>query len=339
MAEHLLHLGASPTTLLRALSIERLMATEWKQASSDMLSLYFGNGSGVSEWKLDGLMDTTLFTQRHAVYSDGLQITPDRMKSLKEIGADFIHQDSTGRSLMHCVICSATSTSIALRNYGLERTTPFPWHLDWISLVDMAFLTSKFALLRRALSFETFHRILNLEPERGWSPLCWAAALDRVDIIQNCLSMKAAIDFEGAPLGSALVVASACGSLRAVKCLVQHGAAISYTGSGGFTCALTKTRSVAVRAWLLVGRFTERLCIGEMEFWSRIGNGDMELRPWSGIIQARVAVVGKLGRRLDESSLDHLKRLGGWKKLKLGQVITVSEGLVYPIPRISLLAI
>lgn len=332
IAEHLLRLGASPAAILRLGSLP-FFISRWGPASSSMLSLYFGVGSGIPEWKLNGLIDTSLSGPRYITACGRLDVSLDNVRSLNRIGVDFIGEDSSGRSLMHCILCSVQSANLALRDFGLEKATPFPWHLNWISLVDMAFLTSKFAALRRALSFETFHRILNLEPERGWSPLCRAAALDRVDIIENCLSMNADIDFEGSHLGSALVVACICGSLKAARSLVRHGAAISYTGSKGCVSALTQTRSAAVRKWLLVGRFTEILNITESEYWTRGADGELEMRPWSGLVQAGVALVGKLERQRGESSIIYAGRLGRWKKRKLGMVMTVSDGLIFPSKR------
>lgn len=333
MAEKLLRLGASPTALLRLTTSITSLISWWDivSVSTDMLSLYCGAGSGIPEWKLDGLFDMNLSGQRQVASCKWFGASPEKYRLLQKLGVDFICEDSCGRSLMHCSMCEDSLPFPLLRVFGLERTTPFPWHLDWISLFRMAFLTSKFAALRRALSFETFHRILNLEPQRGWSPLCRAAANDSVNIIENCLSMNAVIDFEGSHLGSALVVACVCGSLKAVKCLIQHGAAISYTGSGGFVCALTKTRSEAVRAWILVGRFTETLSIADMGCWSRAADCEMEVRPWSGVVQARVRLVGKLEKRLEETSIMYAGRLGQWKKGKWGMVITVSEGLVFPL--------
>lgn len=331
MAEFLLCLGASPTAIIRLGTITSLISW-WGPASRELLSLYFGTDSGNPEWKLDELMDMDLSGKRYLSTCQEFSASSDNIRFLEQDGVNFICEDSSGRSLMHCVICSAKCTGIVLRDLDIENTTAFPWHLDWISLVDMAFLTSKFTLLRRRLPSETFRRILNLEPQRGWSPLCRAAALDLVNVIENCLSMGAAIDFEGAPLGSALMVACACGSLKAAKCLVQHGAAISYTGpSGGFTCAFAKTRSAAVRAWLLVGSFTDKVSITETGFWSRETGCPMELRQWSGIVQARRVLVGRPQMWDGESSIMYAERLGKWKKGMSGIATTGFGGLVFPV--------
>lgn len=317
MTECLLHLGASPTALIRWGSIAR-----WTPLSYDMLSLYFGTGSGKTEWKLDDLVEIQQPSDRDLVPIVNYDVSPDSMRALNQIGVDLLREDASGRSLMHCIMCSNETTVLALRGLGLAETTPFPWHLAWTLLFDMAFITTKFVILKRVLPFKTFRRILNLEPARGWSPLCWAAALDRVDIIENCLSMKADIEFEGNPLGSALIVASVCGSLQAVRCLVRHGAAIAYNGSHGFTSALTKTRSAKIRAWLLVGRFTEVLCLTGTEFWRQEGCQEMEVQKWAGIVHARIRLVGKLEQRYEESIMMYAQRLAEWKKSKLGTVVS-----------------
>lgn len=322
MAECLLRLGAAPTALLRWGSILSLVAY-WGPASSDMLSLYFGTGCGKSDWKLDGLFETKQSAHRNLVRVNNIAYGTDNARLLNKTGVDLLCEDASGRSVMHCIMCSKYSILLALRDLGLEQATPFPWHLDWsfVYFVHMAFMTVKFAALKRVLPFETFRRILNLEPDRGWSPLCRAAALDRVDIIENCLSMKANVDFEGAPLGSALIVGSVCESLQAVKWLVRHGAAIAYTGSHGFISALTKTRSAKVRAWLLVGRFTEVLSLTETEFWRQEGFQAMEVQMWSGIVHARIRLIGKLEQRYGESAMMYAGRLGRWKKSKLGTIV------------------
>lgn len=320
MAECLLRLGAAPTALVRWRSFQFLVV-RWGPSSNDMLSLCFGSGCGTSDWKLNGLIETKQSAHRNHILICHIAAGLDKARLLNNIGVDLMCEDASGRSFMHCIMCSEESILLALRDLDLERTTPFPWHLDWVSLVDMAFITAKFAVLKRILPFETFRRILNLEPDRGWSPLCWAAALDRVDIIENCLSMKADIEFEGCHLGSALIVASVCESLQAVKCLVRNGAAISYTGINGFTSALTKTRAAKVRAWLLVGRSTEVLSLTETEFWRQEGCQAVEVRMWSGIGHARIRLMGKLAQRYEESIMMYAKRLAEWKKSKLGTVV------------------
>lgn len=320
MAECLLNLGASPTALLRLGSIQSLM-TWWGPASCDMLSLHFGTDSRETDWKLDGLVEIQQSSPRNLVFTEGIDVGPESLRTFDQMGVDLLCEDATGRSLMHCIMCSDRFTSPALRDFGLGQATPFPWHLDWRFIFNMAFITTKFALLKRLLPFETFRRVLNLEPDRGWSPLCRAAAFDRVDIIENCLSMGAKIDFEGAHLGSALVVASVCESLQAVKCLIRHGAAIAYTGSDRFTSALTKTRSAKIRAWLLVGRFTEVMSLTQAEHWRQEGRQEMEVRVWSGIGHARVRLIGKLAQRYDESIMMYAKRLAEWKRSKLGTVV------------------
>lgn len=171
----------------------------------------------------------------------------------------------------------------ALLENELQKMTPFPWHYDWLNFHEMAFLTSDFALYQQRLPYDTFKHLMNLEPERGISPLCRAASRGIMEIMENCLTMGADIDFEGCSLGSALMIACACGRLDAVKFLVQRGAAISYVGKAGLTSAVAAgRRSKTVIAWLLVGQFNEqrRLENGiNASSWSE----DREVRQWSGI--------------------------------------------------------
>lgn len=320
MAECLLRLGASPTIWVRLGDLQSLIGW-WGPATSDMLSLHFGTDKGKTDWNLNGLVATEQSLHRSLVFTCYIDVGPDSIRTLHQMGVDLLCEDASGRSLMHCIMCSDKFTILGLRDLGLEQATPFPWHLDGDFLFNMAFITTKFAALKRVLLFDTFRKILHPEPDRGWSPLCRAAALDRVDIIENCLSMDAKIDFEGAHLGSALVVASVCESLQAVKCLIRHGAAIAYTGSDGFTSAMTKTRSAKVRAWLLVGRFTEVLSLAETGFWCQEGRQEMQVRMWSGIGHVKIRLIGKLEQRYEESIMMYAKRLAEWKKSKSGTIV------------------
>lgn len=312
VAEHLLRLGASPSGFLSALCIHSVQWFRLDESQDRTLSLLFGEGPGMPEWKLDWLIDARSLGQaRGTTFCNKILVSTTNIRELEKLQFGFTDEDFGGRSLMHCIICSAASAGFVLGKLSLlERTTPFPWHLAWYEFRTLAFLTTTFSILRRALPHETFHRILNLEPQRGPSPLCRAASLNLVDIMENCLSMGAVINFEGSCLGSALILASACENLEAVKCLVNHGAAISYTGEGGFRSAFTVTRSEKVRQWLLVGRYQERLRISETCFWDLA-----HLRPWSGVVQAGVRLVGRLGRRPDETSITYIKRLHQWKKV------------------------
>ncbi|RMJ04716.1 hypothetical protein CDV36_014616 [Fusarium kuroshium] len=167
---------------------------------------------------------------------------------------------------------------------------------------------------------ETFRTILNLEPQCGWSPLCRAAGLNLIDIMENCLEMGARVDYEGCPLGSAIMFASTCGSLEAVKLLVRRGASVCYFGQNGFTSCYVLAGTEAIRSWLLSGRFMD-----QQRITAEGGGGKDAVRPWSGFASARVKIYGKREKYQAESMLEYAKRLAQIKKELGGQLVRAYE--------------
>ncbi|WAO88456.1 NACHT domain-containing protein [Fusarium falciforme] len=243
--------------------------------------------------------------------------------------ASFVHRREDG-ALMDLFQRTGVGQSFILNSeFSLEDMGPFAWHAEtrW-SFGGLPFLNKTFRQLQRRFHPESVKRWLNLEPDRGWSPLCRAASQDLVTIMENCLSLDAKIDFEGCPFGSALMIASACGRLEAVKFLVRRGATTSYIGRRGSIDVLSVARSASVRSWLLVGRFNEQL---------RISTGDMasssppaQIFPWSGIAQAKLRHVGVGRRVLGQSTLSYARELAALKRKMRGQIAVRIDGLVYP---------
>ncbi|KPM45274.1 hypothetical protein AK830_g1308 [Neonectria ditissima] len=246
------------------------------------------------------------------------------------LGYDLTQEDGAGRSLMHCLICREDLSHLVLKDdFGLFETTAFPWHLNWYNFRSIAFLTSRFLEFQRCLLRETFRKILNLEPERGWSPLCLAARYSSTEILQNCLSMGAEINFEGSPLGSALVVACAYGWLDCVRFLVRRQAAVSYTGKRGLMNAPLLTRSKLVRHWFLVGRFNEQLRISSSDSALQSDCNECEdLKSWSGIVQVKFRLYGKMGKMSSESPLEYVNRVGDYRKQLQGEVISLPGSFI-----------
>lgn len=328
MAAQLLRLGASPTELYVRGPLSSLISW-WGSTFPQMFPQYFGDDGPRS--KLDMSMFVTLSGSRCPTACEDINITPQHMSAFAGVGSDLTAEDDGGRSLMHCIICKDEAADVVLNwDYGVHRTTPFPWHLEWCAFGSIAILRSRFEAFRSKLAHETFRKILNLHPGRGWSPLCRAASLNLVDVMQNCLIMGAQIDFEGSPLGSALMVASACGSIDAVKLLVRSGAAICYNGFRGPTNIMALIQSGAVRRWLLVERFSEQHSIeaANRHSWSGCGTQPM---PWSGVAQARLRLVGKRQMQPHESSHDYATRLGRIRREWQGKVASAPGGLVYPV--------
>ncbi|KAF2488661.1 ankyrin [Lophium mytilinum] len=232
-------------------------------------------------------------------------------------------EDFGGRSFLHSAICS-TGYSKVPHDWisALQKLTPFPWHHDWPHFHKMAFLTSGFEFYRRGLPHSTFARIMNIQPERGVSPLCRASSRGILEIMENCLKMDAEIDFEGCSLGSALMIACACGRLDAVKLLVRRGAAISYVGKNGLNSAMIAARrSKRVIAWLLVGQFNEQRRLNDSGELASSSGVSREVRPRSGIGTAALRLVGRREMQPHESSLDYAVRLAAMKREMRGKVV------------------
>ena len=324
MANYLIRSGASTVAIFRRGPMPAQMGW-WGPLFTEIFPLFIG--VRISRPKRLLLVDGP--TARFPTICKDISLTEQHILALRHLNCNFFVEDESGRSFMHCIIARKEPASIVLRyNYPVQQTSPFPWHLEWCAFGDLAFLRPRFADFRKKLPHETFRRILNLEPSRGWSPLCRAASLNFTDIMENCLNMGAEIDFEGCPLGSALMVASACGSFEAVKLLLRRGATASYNGRAGFLDVFSLTISRAIKRWLLVNRFSERLAIGTAEEQMCSGSARHGCL-WSGIAQAKFRLIGKLEMQPHESSFDYAVRLATVRKELEGKVIAVNGDLVY----------
>ncbi|ETS79164.1 hypothetical protein PFICI_09017 [Pestalotiopsis fici W106-1] len=257
------------------------------------------------------------------IYPSSTPFQMDAALMLTSRGHDINHDRGVGQSLMHELICGDTSSSLVLHNrdLGLDKTTPFPWHLLPSPFVDIAFLVTRFRHFRRLLSTDDFTRIMNMQPDRGISPLCWAARMNRLDIMDHCLEMGANIDFEGMPFGSALMVACSYGQLDSVKFLVRRGAQTSYIGQNGPVNVMKRTQSTIVRQWLLVGRFNEQKRITSAGYETAANWSDCVLRPWSGIREARLMLTGRREMLPHESSFDYAKKLATIRRDMRGKIV------------------
>ncbi|CAH0030040.1 unnamed protein product [Clonostachys rhizophaga] len=206
----------------------------------------------------------------------------------------------------------------------LDRLEPFNWQLLATGHIP-PFLKRLFRHYSRRLSQDDFQRWANLQPEKGWSPLCRAAVFGDVVCVKNCLSLGAEVDFEGSPLGSALMAASTCGQLEAVKVLVKHGSAISYTGKEGTMSALSVARSKTVRRFLLVGQFQRPRGIGDADPRNNSWD-DKNLKFWSGIAQARL----RLDPMMQVPEMSRLEYAIALARIKLdmrGQIASIIDGV------------
>ncbi|RSL70467.1 hypothetical protein CEP51_012187 [Fusarium floridanum] len=307
MITHLISLGASPDMVCR------ISPLPWFMSRFGMEELPFDLISKLSR--------RLILNLHFPVYCGDIPVTPHRLTALRQLGCDLAQEDECGRSLMHCIIYKDETSQLVLEGgFGLCGISPFPWHLDWCPFGKTAFLTTRFRDFQQRVPRETFRTILNLEPQCGWSPLCRAAGLNLIDIMENCLEMGARVDYEGCPLGSAIMFASTCGSLEAVKLLVRRGASVCYFGQNGFTSCYVLAGTEAIRSWLLAGRFMD-----QQRITAEGGGGKDAVRPWSGFASARVKIYGKREKYQAESMLEYAKRLAQIKKELGGQLVRAYE--------------
>lgn len=314
-AARLVHLGAATGIVL---SCPALLLLEDLISANELLELLFEQTSAAGHKQASCVFDGATVETRHweRIFRFDASKLPNYVSEFED--------DFGGKSLMHEAICWRGFSALPVGwNSGLQMMTPFPWHYSWPGLHQMAFLTTSFELYRRRLPHDTFQRIMNLQPERGMSPLCRASSRGILEVMENCLSMGAEMDFEGCSLGSAMMIACASGRLDAVKLLVRRGAAISYMGKQGLTSAMIAgRRSKAIIAWLLVGQFNEqkRLKLDDQpSFGSGVNSG---VRFWSGIGKAHFQLIGRHQMQAHESSLEYAKRLSKLTRKLRGSIIS-----------------
>lgn len=263
-------------------------------------------------------------------------------------GLDITATDLAGGSLSHHLLCHPGMANLLVGGQLLpfERTAPFPWHLEWRRIREMAFLNSDFKRYKRRMPLSDFRRILNMEPRHGWSPLCMAAMSNSVTTIENLLSVGADIDFHGSIMGPPLFLAVFYGRLATVRLLIGRGAKTSHRLKDGAesTCVLDIADYKHIREWLLVGRFVglRRLTWSSASQHGQDSNHDeIPLAIpclWSGVLQLAYDLTHHNARRPNESCLEHARRLRPWRKEMQGKVVTAHPGsLVHPVKPKSLL--
>lgn len=311
----LVHHGAS---LVDHFYYNILDSLEW---TDDLFTCVVSTYSDIATEKISsdtipGFLHTICGT-RGSIDCTQVYMSRPKLVSILEADIDLNRDLGSGRSLMHLALVNGASSTLVLNSdVNLENTGPFPWHLDfWF---DLPFMRSMWKHFRRKLKKDDFARIANLQPTRGWSPLCRACIRrKKIDLIQNCLSLGADVDFEGSPHGSAVIVASACGNLDAVRVLVRAGASLSYRGEKGHKSVFTFCRSKVVRQWLLVDRFTEQRMINMEPHW-----GDSQrVRPSAGPAVAGLKLVGERAMCYYDRMIDYAIKLAEMREDWRGKVI------------------
>lgn len=176
----------------------------------------------------------------------------------------------------------------------------------------------------RVLGKDKVKSMISTELTKGISPLCDAARRGYPRLLGTLLDLGAEIEFQGHPLGTALMVASIRGELSCVRDLVRRGAAIYYqTRDSNYPSrsALANAEQYPeIRRWILVERYTEQAKISHRPFESIDVDGNT-VRPWSGIRQVQYPLVGARARSCFESSFQFLCRLSGIRRSMRGTVV------------------
>lgn len=319
MVDLLIEFGASPAPLLtNCLASNLISLAQSATRALESLSLAFLQQSGLSSMKW---LDTSL-----PVYHD-----------FSDLGLRHgIFQSQC--LLKHCNNgCSEIVNYLAglpfgiglgpLLQTGIEvcEVNPFPWHLYHpFTFSRISFLQKHYRVVCKHYGLRDVKIWANLQPDQGWSPLCRAASQNCTETMDNCLSLGADIEFEGCPLGSALMIASACGQLEAVKLLVRKNARVCYEGRVGRLSVFKVATSKTVKAWLLVGRFND-----QQRIKNTVEHTSKETKSWSGFVQARANLHGYQHVRDDESRFDCAQRLKTYKRMMRGRVVPYIDGLIF----------
>lgn len=107
-------------------------------------------------------------------------------------------------SILHLTLCHCDRSSFLLSLPQIIDLQPFPWHTVVSQLRDIPWINEHWKLFKKRIPFKNLQYMMNLHPEQGISPLCQAAAIDDVEVVDCCLEMGAEIDFDGSSYGSAL---------------------------------------------------------------------------------------------------------------------------------------
>ncbi|KAI0197801.1 ankyrin repeat-containing domain protein [Astrocystis sublimbata] len=242
--------------------------------------------------------------------------------SAVDSGLDLNVTDYHQLTPIHAALHGPETSKYLLTSPQITECKPFPWHTMQGQLQDLPWINEQWRFFKKRMPLANFGNMLNLHPREGISPLCQAAAIDLLDVIDRCLEMGAKIDFEGSSYGSALMAACANCRLKAVKHLVRRGASIVYNGEFGEASAIVMANGhVKIIAWLLVGQFTEQL---KLEYQISEDPDDAPpLRYWSGIREERMPLNGFRERRSNESLKKYVYRLAKIREEWRGRALPI----------------
>lgn len=281
------------TALLQAVHAHRVpVITELLHADVDLTVTDYDDSSVLDLLSIDSEHSCSLFYQ---FLRFGLPI--HRNKSIRYIGSPF-----------HYAICGSKFTSFILNSdVRLDESPTFPWSLV---LPGSAWISKAYPYYVKRFGRKSLQKFANLEPSRGWSPLCISASNGDLVMMQNIMDLGAEVNIEGCPYGSALMAACVSGRKECVALLVRRGACVAYHGSKGFRSAyLASEKNPIILHWLLVGRFVDQKKLLSEPHQSSMIWENCEKFTWGGPTKVEMVISGMMERLPKESSRDYWSRL------------------------------
>lgn len=330
-AEILLEHGADPGALGKDYMFPLLLAV--LNSDQDMIDCLISHGANPSQ------LDWTGKSVLASCANRGI------FQHLLSLGLDPSERGWTGLSTIDCCLGSYDVALYLLQKGMIQgRHEAIPLN-NFRNIGDIGPILAK---LLRVLGKGVVRTLVNTEPASPPSPLCYSAIYGYTDLVEILLDMGSDIEFEGHKTGTALMVASAGGELEIVRVLVRRGARIQYYGSGSRDKQETDSGSTLdsgrpvrsavalcehhplVRRWFLVERWTEQEkiewaaeapCTWRSQVNSATEDEGGSFRPWSGVRQVQIPLVGHRARQRSESSLEFLCRQYRMRQGWRGEVV------------------
>jgi ankyrin repeat protein len=170
-----------------------------------------------------------------------------------------VNAGGTAKAQDYYALCDSGCRSVLMLDDRYFRATQGPDLLQYIRTPQTALpILRAIPPARRALCFAMLYL------EEKTTALYDAAMNGAIPFVDFAVRYGAAINMEGGPEGTPLMVACVVGRLAVVKRLVRSGALLSYWNGAIHVSAFAKAkRSPKILRWLLVGRFTETLRLTE----------------------------------------------------------------------------
>lgn len=254
---------------------------------------------------------------------------PKALVVIMSSGQNLNVKDESNCSIMFAAMCNSNTATLVLNSsIEMSEIAPLPWHMLGGPIGYASCINQHWKQYLCRFGMNEFRRVLNLQPNRGWSPLCLATCTDAIDVMEHCFEMGAEVDFEGSPYGSALMVAAAMNRIESVKFLVRRNASIFYTGKQGFTSAvMAEVTPQRIIEWLLVKRFQDQ---GKLEATSD-SHGAVEDPPnlrarlsWCPT-RIQLRLNADFERQPHESLFAYLRRLAIIKEQMRGRIVPVPK--------------